>query len=100
VKDKVREQTPRTSGVALEASIVQLNQVLRGWYGYFQHSHYTTFATLDGYIRERLRAILRKRAGRRGRARRTEHLRWPNHYFTELGLFSLLQAHRSTCQSP
>jgi len=100
LKDKVREQTARTSGVALEASIERLNQVLRGWYGYFQHSHYTTFATLDGYIRERLRAILRKRAGRRGRARRTEHLRWSNHYFTELGLFSLLQAHRSTCQSP
>jgi len=100
LKDKVREHTPRTSGVSLEATIVRLNQMLRGWYGYFQHSHRTTFPSLDGYVRVRLRAILRKRAGLRGRARLLDHQRWSNHYFTELGLFSLVQAHRSACQSP
>ena len=100
LKDKVQERTSRTSGVSLEATIVQLNQVLRGWFGYFQHSHRTTFPSLDGYVRERIRAILRKRAGRRGRARRLDQQRWSNHYFTELGLFSLVQAHRSVCQSP
>ena len=99
LKDKVQERTSRTSGVSLEATIVQLNQVLRGWFGYFQHSHRTTFPSLDGYVRERIRAILRKRAGRRGRARRLDQQRWSNHYFTELGLFSLVQAHRSICQS-
>ena len=99
LKDKVREHTPRTSGVSLETTITRLNQVLRGWYGYFQHSHRTTFPSLDGYVRSRLRAILRKRSGRRGRAREPDQQRWPNHYFTELGLFSLIQAHHSTCQS-
>ena len=99
LKDKVREHTPRTSGVSLETTITRLNQVLRGWYGYFQHSHRTTFPSLDGYVRNRLRAILRKRSGRRGRAREPDQQRWPNHYFTELGLFSLIQAHHSTCQS-
>ena len=100
LKDKVRALTPRTSGVALETTVTQLNEVLRGWYGYFQHSHRTTFPRVDGYIRGRLRAILRKRAGRRGRACGTDHQRWRNHYFTELGLFSLTQAHRSAVQSP
>lgn len=100
LKDKVREQTPRTSGVSLEATITRLNRTLRGWFGYFKHSHRTTFPAIDGYIRDRLRAILRKRAGRRGRAGRADRQRWPNHYFNERGLFSLLQAHVSACQSP
>lgn len=99
LKEKVREHTPRTSGVSMEATVTRLNQVLRGWYGYFQHSHRTTFPSIDGFIRDRLRAILRKRAGRAGRARRPDRQRWRNHYFTELGLFSLMQAHRSSLQS-
>jgi RNA-directed DNA polymerase len=100
LKDKVRTLTARTSGVSMECSITRLNEVLRGWYGYFKHSHRTVFPHVDGYIRGRLRAILRKRAGRRGRARGRDHHRWPNRYFTELGLFSLTQAHASSDQSP
>lgn len=100
LRDKVRELTPRTSGDSLACTIARLNQTLRGWFGYFQHSHPTTFPGLDGYIRGRLRSILRKRAGRRGRGRGTDHQRWPNHYFTELGLFSLTQARVLLGQSP
>lgn len=100
LKDTVRALTPRTSGVSLEATVRRLNQTLRGWYGYFQHSHRTTFPTVDGYVRGRLRAVLRKRAGQRGRARGTDHLRWSNHYFDELGLFSMSQAQHSAGQSP
>jgi len=100
LRDKVRQMTPRTSGDSLACTIARLNQTLRGWYGYFQHSHRTTFPAVDGYVRGRLRSILRKRAGRRGRARGTDHQRWRNHYFDELGLFSLTQAHASVCQSP
>lgn len=100
LRDTVRALTPRTSGVSLEATVRRLNQTLRGWYGYFQHSHRTTFPTVDGYVRGRLRAILRQRAGQRGRARGTDHLRWGNHYFDELGLFSMSQAQHSAGQSP
>ena len=100
LKDKVRALTPRTSGVSMESSVTRLNEVLRGWYGYFKHSHRTVFPKVDGYIRGRLRAILRKRAGKRGRARGLDHQRWRNRYFTELGLFSLTQAHASFVQSP
>jgi RNA-directed DNA polymerase len=99
MKDKVRELTPRTSGESLEATITRLNQMLRGWFGYFQHSHRNVFPQVDGYVRGRLRSILRKRAGKKGRARGTDHQKWRNHYFTELGLFSLKQAHDLACQS-
>lgn len=98
LKDTVRSITPRTNGQCMEAIVNRLNEVLRGWFGYFKHSHLTTFPGLDSFIRSRLRAILRKRDKRRGRARRIDQTRWPNHYFTELGLFSLVQAHVSARQ--
>jgi RNA-directed DNA polymerase len=100
LKDKVRQLTPRTSGESVEATITQLNDTLRGWFGYFKHSHRTTFPRVDKYIRGRLRSILRKRAGKRGRGRGLDHQDWRNHYFTELGLFSLTQAHALACRSP
>lgn len=99
-KDKVRRHTPRTSGVSMETTITRLNDMLRGWFGYFKHSHHTTFPRLDEYVRGRLRSILRKRAGKRGRARGSDHQEWRNHYFTKLGLFSLTQAHALARQSP
>ena len=99
LKDKVRQLTPRTCGVSLETTIARLNETLQGWFGYFQHGHRTTFSNVDGYVRGRLRSILRKRVGKRGRGRGTDHHTWRNHYFTELGLFSLSQAHASACRS-
>ena len=99
LKDKVRQLTPRACGVSLETTIARLNETLQGWFGYFQHSHRTTFSNVDGYVRGRLRSILRKRVGKRGRGRGTDHHTWRNHYFTELGLFSLSQAHASACRS-
>lgn len=98
-RDKVRELTPRKSGESMEATIAKLNDMLRGWFGYFKHSHRTTFPRLDSYIRSRLRSILRKRARKRGRGRGADHLKWRNHYFDELGLFSLMQAHASARRS-
>ena len=46
----------------------------------------------DLWIRMRLRFILRKRRGCKDRARGKNHQRLPNRYFTELGLFYLLEA--------
>jgi len=98
-RDTVRAQTPRTSGQSLQATIVDLNRTLIGWFGYFKHSYKTTFATLDHWVRMRLRSILRHRQGLRGRGRGADHQRWPNAYFAELGLFSLATAHATACQS-
>ncbi len=99
LKEGIRQLTPRTSGVSLTESIEKLNTKLRGWYEYFKHSHPTTFASVDGYVRGRLRSIQRKRLGKRGRARGSDHQLWPNLYFHELCLFSLTQAHASLSKS-
>jgi RNA-directed DNA polymerase len=96
LKDAVREKTLRTSGGSLRFIVKELNQTLRGWFVYFQHSSYrNVFTDLDPWIRMRLRSILRKRAGRRGRGRGADHQRWPNRFFAELGLYSLVAAHAS-----
>ena len=51
-------------------------------------------------VREgRLRSILRKRKGLKGRSRGADHQRWPNTYFHERGLFSLITAFDSSFQS-
>jgi len=99
LKDAIRSRTKRTSGQCLKAIIETLNPKIRGWFEYFKHSHRTTFPGLDGWIRGRLRTILRKRHKRKGRARGLDHQRYPNAYFAQLGLFSLEQAHAMACQS-
>lgn len=100
LKDRLRALTRRSSGRSLAFTVSRLNPVLRGWYGYFQHSSYATvFQDLDSWLRGRLRGILRKRHGGRGRGRGWDHHRWPNLFFVELGLFSLVAARASTRQS-
>ena len=72
----------------MEFFLANLNQTLRGWWAYFQHSRPTwIFQNLDGWIRMRLRSLLRKRAWGRGRAGGEDHRRWPNRYFAKLGYF-------------
>jgi RNA-directed DNA polymerase len=98
-KDTIRSLTRRTSGWSLGAILSSVSSVLAGWFGYFKHSHWTTFAPIDKWIRMRLRSILRRRAGRRGRGRGLDHHRWPNAFFAEQGLFSLTVAHATASQS-
>lgn len=93
LKDTVRRYTPRTNGQSLQYIIARLNPVLRGWFGYFKHSHFTTFDRLDAWVRMRLRSILRKWQKLTGRGRGRDHQRWPNAYFAQLGLFTLQEAH-------
>jgi RNA-directed DNA polymerase len=98
-KDTIRAKTKRTSGKSLQAIIDSLNPTLRGWFEYFKHSRARIFSSLDGWIRMRLRSILRKRHRRKGRGRGLDHNRWPNAFFAERGLYSLKTAHESACQS-
>ena len=99
LRERVRPLTRRTNGHSLKQTIATLNPILRGWFGYFQHSHPATFKGMDGWVRGRLRSILRKRRKRRGRARGSDHQRWPNAYFIEQGLFTMAIAHAQICQS-
>jgi RNA-directed DNA polymerase len=98
LKDAVRRKTGRTHGHSLAVIIADVNRTLQGWFGYFKHSH-GSFSSLDAWIRQRLRAILRTRRGRRGRARGPDFQRWPLSYFAAQGLFSLTTAHASYRQS-
>ena len=99
LKDTIRAKTKRTSGKCLLAIIASLNPTLRGWFEYFKHSYRLTFPIVDKWVRMRLRSILRKRMGLRGRGRGADHHRWPNAFFAELGLYSLKTAHAAACQS-
>lgn len=99
LKDAIRVKTQRLNGTPMVCIIGTVNQTLRGWFGYFKHSRRETFAPLDAWIRMRLRSILRRRHGGRGRGGGHDHYRWPNAYFAKLGLFSLSRAHRLACQS-
>jgi RNA-directed DNA polymerase len=99
LKETIRAKTKRTSGGSLFAIIASLNPTLRGWFEYFKHSHKWTFERLDGWIRMRLRSLLRKRLGLKGRGRGVDHHRWRNAFFTDHGLFSLKMAHELARQS-
>ncbi len=100
LRDKIRQKTGRTRSGSLETVISELNPILKGWFGYFQHAHRSTFRAVDGFVRRRLRAILRKRAKRPGFGRTPrDHRRWPNVFFAEHGLFTLQQAHALASQS-
>lgn len=100
LKDKIRASTRRTRGDSLNQIIAEINPMLRGWFGYFQHAYRTTFPAIDGMVRRRLRAILRKREKRPGHGRcQADHRRWPNAFFATAGLFTMVEAHRLASQS-
>lgn len=93
LKDKVRAKTRRSRGDSLARIVADLNPLLRGWFGYFKHAAPALFRALDGFIRRRLRAILRKQEKRPGIGRcRADHQRWPNAFFASHGLFTLTTA--------
>ena len=98
-KDAIRAKTRRTNGQSLSATIGNVNRTLGGWFEYFKHSRRNTFPPLDGWVRMRLRSILRRRRGQTGRGRGRDHNRWPNAYFAAQGLYSLVTAHAQFRQS-
>lgn len=99
LRNAIRAKTKRTNGNSMQYVIAQINPILRGWFNYFKHSYKNTFPRIDGWVRMRLRSILRKRRGGKGCGRGQDHHRWPNAYFQELGLFTITEAHKFLCQS-
>jgi RNA-directed DNA polymerase len=96
LKDKVRTKTIRSRGDSLGRIIGDLNPLLRGWFGYFKHARPRLFRKLDGFIRRRLRAVLRKQERRPSMGRsQADHMRWTNAFFADQGLFTLVTAHET-----
>jgi RNA-directed DNA polymerase len=97
LRASLRAKTKLTSGYSLKDIISSLNASLRGWFNYFKFcsANSWAWAEFDKWVRFRLRAILdkRRKGGRKKRRGRGHaHYRWPNAYFTENGLFSLVSA--------
>jgi RNA-directed DNA polymerase len=104
LKASLRAKTKLTSGHSLMDIIASLNTSLRGWYNYFKFCSTNSWAwdRIDRWLRYRLRAILdKRRKGVRNTRRGRGHAqsRWPNAYFTEHGLFSLVSAVKLVRQS-
>ena len=102
LRERIRTKTKRTRGDSIEHIIESMNPMLLGWFGYFKHANPYVFKSVDGFIRRRLRAILRKQQKRPGMGHNhTDHKRWPNAYFAEHRLFTMTEAHalarRSRC---
>jgi RNA-directed DNA polymerase len=98
-KDAIRSETGRSNGCSLTEIIENVNPTLKGWFEYFKHSNKWTFPRIDSGVRRRIRGILRKRKGLRGISRGHDHQRWPNQFFQDHGLFSLVKAHATLLQS-
>jgi RNA-directed DNA polymerase len=90
LQEKLRPLTKRTNGRSLREIITKANPVLRGWRNYFRESHRTGLSGPDGWLRRRLRALLRKREKRPGYGLSyADSRRWPNRWFAAQGLYSL-----------
>jgi RNA-directed DNA polymerase len=94
LRERIRARTKRTRGDSIEHIIDSVNPMLRGWFGYFKHANSYVFKSIDGYVRRRLRAILRKQQKRPGMGHtHKDHQRWPNAYFAGHGLFTMSEAY-------
>jgi RNA-directed DNA polymerase len=92
LKDTIREKTQSGRPGSLRDIIREINDCTRGWFEYFKHSQNTVFKPMDGWIRQRLRRLLRRRHTGSRRAACRDHQRWPVAYFAKVGLISLALA--------
>ena len=100
LKTTIREKTRRNQSGGIDCTIQNVNQTLVGWFAYFKHvTKWYVFEDLDRFVRQRLRAILKKQAKRPGIPKGEDFKRWPNAFFGNHQLFSLKTAHELACQS-
>lgn len=90
--EAIREKTGRLRSGSIEMIIATINPTLKGWYAYFRDSTSSSLAEVDGWVRQRLRSILRRRKKRQGISKGRENAEIPNHWFAERGLFSMAKA--------
>lgn len=101
MRDLIRLYTRRSRGVGIITVIERLNPILRGWFNYFKHVKKNELKTMDGFVRRRLRSILRKyhKKGKGTGRNINDHQQWTNAYFASMGLFTMYEAHKQASQS-
>ena len=100
MRDTIRAKTVRQNGRSIQCVIADVNKTVRGWFAYFKHgTKPRLYRDQDGWIRMRMRSILRCRDHRLGRGRGRDHQLWPNAYFAKRGLYSLVAARAAAVQS-
>lgn len=101
MRDKIRQHTRRSQGVGITTVIDNLNPILRGWFNYFKHVKKGELKAMDGFVRRRLRSILRKYQKKGWGTGRNinDHKQWTNDYFASLGLFTMVEAHAEASRS-
>jgi RNA-directed DNA polymerase len=60
LREAIRPMTKRNNGKSLQRIIQNINPRLRGWYAYFKQAHINEHVEMDGWVRMRLRSILRR----------------------------------------
>jgi RNA-directed DNA polymerase len=91
LRHELRNLTRRNRPGGLSMICEELTLKQRGWFNFFRDGNCSgTFRMLDGWLRRRLRSLLRQRVKLRGISRcGRDHQRWPNSYFATHGFFSL-----------
>lgn len=68
VREKLRGLTSASAKRSLPATVAEVNQLLRGWQGYFKYGYPRhAFRAVNHYVRVRFRCFLRNRSQRRSR---------------------------------
>ena len=100
LKEAIRSKTPRSNARSMRRIIAEVNRTLRGWGNYFRGGVRNVPEMCDQWVRMRLRSILRKRDKRKGRGRGGDHRRYPNAWFAERGLISLITITHGAAAGP
>jgi RNA-directed DNA polymerase len=101
MRNKIRLYTRRSQGAGMATVIEKLNPILRGWFNYFKHVKKNELKAMDGFVRRRLRSILRKynKKGTGTGRNINDHQQWTNAYFASMGLFTIYEAHKQASQA-
>jgi RNA-directed DNA polymerase len=105
LRHRLRAMTRRARPGSLRSICAELAPLQRGWFNFFRSGNsQATFRLVDGWLRRRLRSLLRRRTKRRGISPGgSDHPRWTNSFFARHGFFSLtahLDHFRATASPP
>jgi RNA-directed DNA polymerase len=91
LRDRLRALTRRNRPGSLQMICTELEPIQRGWFQFFRQGNtQTTFEQLDGWLRRRMRSLLRTRLKLGGISPLGhDHQQWRNSYFAQQGFFSL-----------